>query len=343
MRTTHTHSQRTLTPENLFVGVGSDEAIDALQRCFSTPGRDKILTCPPTYGMYSVTAQVNDVEVVHVPLDPERNFDLQPDLINKRLSTDPNIKQVYICSPGNPTGAVVPKSAIQPILENPTWNGVVIIDEAYIDFSPEGASLAEWVTEWPNLVVMQTLSKAFGLAGIRLGAAFASPQIAQLLNNLKAPYNVSSPTSQLATMAVSTSHRKVMQSNRDHILGQRDRMIRELPSIKGIGRFKGGFDANFLLVEILDRPDGKGKPCNETALKVYEGLAETKGVVVRFRGKEPGCQGCLRITVGTQSEVDRLLGELTGLLRDIYSERRHVENGGALEDIKEKEASSVVA
>lgn len=293
--------------------------------------------------MYSVTAQVNDIEVVEAPLDQEKDFGLQPDLIKEKLSVDSEIKQVYICSPGNPTGAVISKSAIQPILEHPTWNGVVVIDEAYIDFSPDGASLAEWVTEWPNLVVLQTLSKAFGLAGIRLGAAFTSPEIAQLLNNLKAPYNVSSPTSQLATMAVSVSHRKVMQSNREHILRQRQRMIHELPLIKGIGRFKGGFDANFLLVEILDRPDSKGKPCNETAMKLYEGLAEKKGVVVRFRGKDLGCQGCLRITVGTKSEVDRLLKEIKVFLRRIYSEKACDWNGRASEEIKEEEASSIVA
>ena len=293
--------------------------------------------------MYAVTAQVNDVEVVHVPLDSQRDFSLQPDLIRDKLSADPYIKQVYICSPGNPTGKVIPKSAIRPILEHPTWNGVVIVDEAYIDFSPDGSSLAEWVNEWPNLVVMQTLSKAFGLAGIRLGAAFASPQVAQLLNNLKAPYNISSPTSQLAKAAVSSSHRDVMKSNKEQILGQRTRMIQELPLIKGIGRFKGGFDANFLLVEILNGPNPGGNPCNETAMQVYEGLAEQKGVVVRFRGKELGCKGCLRISVGTHSEVGRLLSELKAILRDVHSGKGRESNGDAVEQAKESEANLVVA
>lgn len=157
-----------LTPANLFLGVGSDEAIDALLRCFCRPGKDKILTCPPTYGMYAVSAQVNDVEVIKVALNLESgNFELRPDEINKALAADPDIKLVYICSPGNPTGALVDPVAVQKILSHPTWNGVVIVDEAYVDFAPDGSSLAPWVAEYPNLVVMQTLSKAFGLAGIR--------------------------------------------------------------------------------------------------------------------------------------------------------------------------------
>lgn len=157
-----------LTPANLFLGVGSDEAIDALLRCFCRPGKDKILTCPPTYGMYAVSAQVNDVEVIKVALNLESgNFELRPDEINQALAADPDIKLVYICSPGNPTGALVDPAAVQKILAHPTWNGVVIVDEAYVDFAPDGSSLAPWVVEYPNLVVMQTLSKAFGLAGIR--------------------------------------------------------------------------------------------------------------------------------------------------------------------------------
>lgn len=157
-----------LTPTNLFLGVGSDEAIDAFLRCFCRPGKDKILTCPPTYGMYAVSAQVNDVEVVKVALNLESgNFELRPDAINEVLAADPDIKLVYICSPGNPTGALVDPTAVQKILAHPTWNGVVIVDEAYVDFAPDGSSLAPWVAEYPNLVVMQTLSKAFGLAGIR--------------------------------------------------------------------------------------------------------------------------------------------------------------------------------
>ena len=343
LRNTHHHTPKRIQPENLFVGVGSDEAIDALLRCFCTPGRDKILTCPPTYGMYGVSAQVNDLEVVKVPLDTNNSFKLRPDAINDALSSDPLIKIVYVCSPGNPTANLITKSDLQQVLLHPTWNGVVVLDEAYIDFAPDGSSLAEWVAEWPNLVVMQTLSKAFGLAGIRLGAAFTSPPIARLLNNLKAPYNISSPTSALASAALQPKNLAVMRSNREKILTQRDRMVQELPRILGVGRFLGGADSNFLLVEILDKPrNGGGKPSNETAMAVYERLAETKGVVVRFRGKEVGCLGCLRITVGTEEEVDTLLDKIQLVLADVLDNKDRA-RGSQMESAKEHEANGVIA
>ncbi|PWY84052.1 histidinol-phosphate aminotransferase [Aspergillus eucalypticola CBS 122712] len=329
LRNTHTHTQKDLGPENLFVGVGSDEAIDALLRCFCVPGKDKILTCPPTYGMYGVSAQVNDIEIVKVPLDVDNAFQLQPEKINEALAADSSIKMAYICSPGNPTANLIKKADIQKVLEHPTWNGVVVVDEAYIDFAPEGSSLAEWVTEWPNLVVMQTLSKAFGLAGIRLGVAFTSPPIATLLNSLKAPYNISSPTSAIATAALSPTNMTVMKKYREQIIVQRDRLVQELPKIPGVGRFLGGQEANFLLVEMLDKPASEGgKPSNKTALAAYEAMAEKRGVVVRFRGKELGCEGCLRITVGTEQEVTKFLQELRlvldGILKgaDIQSLRK---------------------
>ncbi|KAJ5359474.1 uncharacterized protein N7496_011887 [Penicillium cataractarum] len=316
LRNTHHHTQKTLRPENMFVGVGSDEAIDALLRCFCVPGKDKILTCPPTYGMYSVSAQVNDIEIVKVPLDVNNGFHLQPDKVNEALSADTSIKLAYICSPGNPTANLIRKEDIQKVLEHPTWNGVVIVDEAYIDFAHEGASLAEWVNDWPNLVVMQTLSKAFGLAGIRLGVAYSSPEIAQLLNSLKAPYNISSPTSALATAALTAPNMAVMREYREKLVAQRDRLLRELPQIPGVGRFLGGQDSNFLLVEMLD---AEGRPSNVTALAAYESMAEKRGVVVRFRGKEYGCEGCLRITVGTEAEVTKFLQELRVVLEGVRS------------------------
>ena len=325
------------------MGVGSDEAIDALLRCFCTPGRDKILTCPPTYGMYAVSAQVNDLEVVKVPLDTSKAFKLRPEAINATLTADPLIKIVYVCSPGNPTANIVSKSDLKQTLEHPTWNGVVVLDEAYIDFAAEGSSLAEWVNEWPNLVVMQTLSKAFGLAGIRLGAAFTSPPIARLLNNFKAPYNISSTTSALACAALQPRNLAVMKKNREKILSQRDRMLEALPQIPGVGRFLGGSESNFLLVEILDKPRNEGgKPSNETAMAVYERLADTKGVVVRFRGKEFGCLGCLRITVGTAEEVDNLLDRMQSVLTEILSNRKRAPYMDT-EDAKQREANDVIA
>ncbi|CAG7976786.1 unnamed protein product [Penicillium salamii] len=316
LRNTHHHTPKTLLPEHMFCGVGSDEAIDALLRCFCVPGKDKILTCPPTYGMYSVSAQVNDIEIVKVPLDASNGFHLQPEKVNAALSADPSIKLAYICSPGNPTANLIRKEDIQKVLEHPTWNGVVVVDEAYIDFAPEGSSLAEWVTEWPNLVVMQTLSKAFGLAGIRLGVAYTSPEIALLLNSLKAPYNISSPTSALASAALTAPNMAVMHGYRTQIIAQRDRLLRELPGIPGVGQFLGGSDANFLLVQMLN---SDGRPCNVTALAAYEAMAEKRGVVVRFRGKELGCEGCLRITVGTEAETTKFLQELRVVLEGLRS------------------------
>jgi histidinol-phosphate aminotransferase len=334
LRNTHAHTAKTLTADNLFVGVGSDEAIDALLRCFCVPGKDRILVCPPTYGMYSVSAQVNDVGLVKVPLLPAPTFAIDTAGIGAALSREPDIKLVYLCSPGNPTGSLLAKEDIRTVLEHPTWNGVVVLDEAYIDFSADNASLAEWVLEWPNLVVMQTLSKAFGMAGIRLGAAFTSPPIARLLNSLKAPYNISSPTSALASYAVSARGLQVMRANKAKIFAQRDRIIRELPRIPGVGRLRGGTESNFLLFEMLD---AQGQPSNVTALAVYEKLATSKGVVVRFRGKEYGCLGCLRITVGTEDEVTRFLASLEQTLaevRDISPPKD--------EESKEKSASNVI-
>ena len=291
--------------------------------------------------MYSVSAQVNDVSVVHVPLDTDNGFTLRPSAINAALAQDPSIKLLYVCSPGNPTGRIVSKSALAEVLSHPTWNGVVVLDEAYIDFSPPGSSLVHWVLEYPNLIVTQTLSKAFGLAGVRLGVAFTSSPIARLLNNIKAPYNISSPTSAIATAALSFENLKTMDEHCAAILAQRKRLLEELPKIPGIGRRRGGIDANFLLFEFLSSPSASGKPSNVVALAVYESLADKRGVVVRFRGKEFGCEGCLRITVGTESEVDRFLKELRGVLEEIY--RTGLDVNGYSEEKREESANNVIA
>lgn len=340
LRNTHAHTSKIITPENLFVGVGSDEAIDALLRCFCVPGHDKILVCPPTYGMYSVSAQVNDIGLVKVPLLPAPEFEIDVPAITEVLSGPDakNIKLIYVCSPGNPTGSLIKKEGLRQLLEHKTWNGVVVLDEAYIDFAPEGSSLAEWVAEWPNLVVLQTLSKAFGLAGIRLGAAFTSPPIARLLNALKAPYNISSPTSAIACQALQKGGVGIMRKNVGSILEQRDRLLKELPKVKGIGRFRGGEASNFLLVEVLSKNKA---PDNVTALKVYEKLAENRGVVVRFRGREHGCFGCLRITVGTDLEVTRFLKEIELVIEEVHAEDVNVDE--TTEAAKEQEANEIVA
>jgi len=290
--------------------------------------------------MYSVSAQVNDVGLVKVPLTAAPEFALDVPAITSTLSADSSIKIIYVCSPGNPTGSLISKSQLQQVLEHPTWNGVVVLDEAYIDFAPEGSSLAEWVTEWENLVVMQTLSKAFGLAGIRLGAAFCAPPVARLLNSLKAPYNISSPTSVIASQGLGKEGLKVMSNNKEKIIAQRDRLLKELPKIKGVGRFRGGTASNFLLVEILDK---SGKPDNVTALAVYERLASQRGVVTRFRGKEHGCLGCLRITVGTEEEITRFLGEIEKVIKEVHDGSSQKPCNGKSEEQKEQKANGIIA
>ncbi|KOS18214.1 Histidinol-phosphate aminotransferase [Escovopsis weberi] len=317
LRNTDVHAAERLTPANLFVGVGSDEAIDALLRCFCVPGRDRILTCPPTYGMYAVSAHVNDVAITKVPLLPAPDFAVDVPAVSAALAADPSIKIAYLCSPGNPTGSLLARADVDRLLAHPTWNGVLVLDEAYVDFADDAASLAQMAAEHPNLVVMQTLSKAFGMAGIRLGAAFTSEPVARLLNSLKAPYNISSPTSALAAASLAPAGLAVMRANRARILAQRDRLIEELPRIPGVGRLRGGVHSNFLLYEMLN---ARGEPDNHVAERVYERLAETRGVVVRFRGREHGCLGCLRITVGTEEEVSRFLAALRTTLEEVRAE-----------------------
>lgn len=291
--------------------------------------------------MYSVSAQTNDVGIIKVPLNTTSNFSLDPEQICSTLSSNPQIKMIYITSPGNPTANLIRKTDLLPLLNHPTWNGLVVLDEAYIDFSPPNSSLAEYVLEFPNLVVLQTLSKAFGLAGIRLGVAFAAPPVARLLNSLKAPYNISNPTSELAQQALSPQGLAVMEGNVRQINSQRQRLLEGMPRIPGVGRFLGGAEANFLLVEMLDSPGGR--PSNEVALAVYERLAESRGVVVRFRGKEVGCLGCLRVTVGTEGEVTRFLRELESVLEEIYAGKggRGIAEGEEVQ--KEREANDVVS
>ncbi|KAF8866173.1 PLP-dependent transferase [Acephala macrosclerotiorum] len=309
LRNDHSCTQKTITADNVYVGAGASEVIDVLIRCFAVPGDDKTLICPPTYEIFSVSAHVNDVGIVEAPLLPAPGFGLDVESISAALSQEPNIKLVFLVSPNNPTGTIIPKEDLAKILEHPTWNGVVVLDKAYIDYSSKTSSRAEWITEWPNLVVVQTLSKAFGTAGIRSGAAFASPPIVQLLNNLSATYNIPGPTSKLACYALSAGL-DVMQRNRAKMEVQRNRLLHELPKLPGVGRLRGGTESNFLLFEILDR---NGKPDNSTARAVCEILAEEGDILVRFRGTHHGCLRCIRITIGIESEITQLL---TGSFED---------------------------
>lgn len=307
-----------------FLGVGSDEVIDLIQRCFARPGQDKVLICPPTYGMYSVSAAVNDLAVVKVPLITEGGqFQVDVPKVQAALAADPSIKMVFLCSPGNPTGTLIPLSDVRKILETPEYRGLVVVDEAYIDFAleeqasgqkhgTEPLSAASLVSEYANLIVSQTLSKAHGLAGVRLGLAFAQPPIIQVMNNTKAPYNISSPAAYLAAQALTEESVSHMRANLRTLIANRDQLVKDLATIPSVGHVLGGNDANFLLVQILDKPGGV--PDNDRAAMAYKCMAEKHGLVVRNRSSELGCKGCLRITIGTAEENAMCIQLLRSLL-----------------------------
>ncbi|KAI0036236.1 pyridoxal phosphate-dependent transferase [Vararia minispora EC-137] len=317
-------------PEYVFLGVGSDECIDLLMRVCVRPGGDeRILTCPPTYGMYAVSAQVNDIGVVKVPLElsgekgeggDEGRFSVRVDEVKKVLAADPSIKIVFFCSPGNPTGTLISLNAIRSILEFELFKGIVMVDEAYIDFSPPGSSAADLVKEYPNLCVSQTLSKSYGLAAIRrvliLGILLAQPPLIQVLSNTKAPYNISTPTAYLASRALSEPSTVKWQENVKELLAQRTVLLQSIEALVplGVGGAIGAQHANFLMIPILAK-DGSGAPDSTRAHLVYKTLAEEEGVVVRYRGSEPGCPGCLRITVGTADENKIVLEKLKKVLQ----------------------------
>jgi len=278
---------KAIAPEQIFLGNGSDECIDLLYRCFCTPGRDNVVICPPTYGMYEVSANINDVEVRRAPLLD----DFQLDLVHMESLVDAHTKLIWICSPNNPTGNSIHRGDIESVLNN--FNGLVIIDEAYINFSRHKSFIQD-LEDYPNLVVMQTFSKAWGLAGLRLGMAFASLNIIDIFNRVKPPYNINQATQEIALNALEE-------------VGQVNDMIKELVqmrvALKAIIE-KIPFvekvhpsDANFLLVKMQD------------ARKVYLYLLE-QGIVVRDRSNVKLCDNCLRITIGTERENTQLVEAL---------------------------------
>lgn len=275
-----------LDTSQIFLGNGSDEVIDLLYRIFCEPGQDKAMIFPPTYGMYKVSAGINAVEVVEVPLTETFQFDLP----SARATTQSeDMKLAFICSPNNPTGNSMDANAVEAFIRS--FNGICVIDEAYIDFSSKPSWLQR-LDEFPNLVVIQTFSKAWGLAAARLGVAYASEEIISLLNKVKPPYNVSRPN-QEAALSVLTDVEKVKENVR-LILAQRDWLIKELQDISLVKRLYLS-DANFLLVEVDD------------ANVLYEYLIE-KNLIVRNR--HGLVHNCLRITVGTEEENIQLVTAL---------------------------------
>ena len=276
--------------ENTFLGNGSDEAIDLLFRAFCNPGKDNVIILPPTYGMYEVSANINDIEIRKVNLLP--NFQLDLEKIAEAI--DENTKLIFICSPNNPTGNSIHRSDIETILAN--FKGLVVIDEAYINFAKQKTFIQE-LTEYTNLVVLQTFSKAWGLAALRLGMAFSSVPVIDILNKVKPPYNINQATQDLALAALAN----VQQVNEwiKTTVTERDRLSAAFEKIAIVKKVYPS-DANFILVEVTD------------ALKIYN-LLVNNGVIVRDRSKVTLCEGCLRITIGTVEENNQLLTILTQL------------------------------
>jgi histidinol-phosphate aminotransferase len=272
---------------NIFLGNGSDEAIDILFRSFCNPGVDNVILVPPTYGMYEVSANINDIQTKKVSLTE----DFQLNLEGIAEAIDKNTKLIFICSPNNPTGNSINRDDIETLLNN--FDGIVVVDEAYINFSRQKTFIQE-LTEYSNLVVLQTLSKAWGLAGLRVGMAFASEEIIEVMNKVKPPYNINESSQQLALKALAN----VDQVNGwiKEILLQRDKLVLNIKELDFVLDIYPS-DANFILVKTTD-PKG-----------IYNFLVQ-KGIIVRDRSKIDLCEGSLRITVGTPNENDKLIETL---------------------------------
>ena len=272
-------AQKGIMEENILLGNGSDEVLDLLFRAFCEPKQDNIITLPPTYGMYKVLSGINLVENREVLLTTA----FQPNIAEITKEIDEHTKLLFICSPNNPTGNSFSTAIIEELLNS--FNGLVVIDEAYIDFSSE-ESWTSKLADYPNLIVTQTLSKAYGMAGIRLGICLASPEIIAVINKIKPPYNVNQLTQDKAIERV--SDQKAVQTEVASILAEREKLIETLKTISFVSTIYPT-DANFILAKVDD------------ATLRYTQLLE-KGIVVRNRTTQPLCENTLRFTVGTSEE-----------------------------------------
>ncbi|WP_242119081.1 histidinol-phosphate transaminase [Aestuariivivens sediminicola] len=279
-----------LSEDHILLGNGSDEVLDLILRVFCEPYQDNIITLPPTYGMYSVLANINAVEIKEVQLSE----DFQPKVEEILNRADAKSKLLFLCSPNNPSGNSFSQESIEALLKK--FPGIIVIDEAYIDFT-EHTSWIDRLQEYPNLIVTQTLSKAYGMAGIRLGICYASPTIISVLTRIKPPYNVNELTQKRAIEQLQNI--SVMQGQVQYILKERDALIKGLKKISFVSKVYPT-DANFVLVKVDD------------ATKRYNQLIE-KGIVVRNRTTQPGCKNCLRLTVGISAENKALLEALNDL------------------------------
>jgi len=274
--------------ENMLLGNGSDECIDLLIRVFCEPKKDNIIICPPTYGMYEVCANINDVSIKEVPLLPK--FQLNLDALEQNI--DAHTKLIFLCSPNNPTGNSLEREDIELLLNN--FEGLVVLDEAYINYSRQRSFINE-LKDYPNLVVLQTFSKAWGLAALRLGMTFASKEIINLLNKIKPPYNISGASQELALKALENLDKVNIMIK--ETVAERENLVKELIQLPVVKKVYPS-DANFVLTKVTD------------ANAIYNYLKQ-KGIIVRNRTNVILCEGCLRITVGTPSENTSLLIELS--------------------------------
>lgn len=276
--------------KNILLGNGSDEVLDLIFRAFCEPYQDNIITLPPTYGMYSVLADINAVNQKSIQL----NEKFQPKVDEILNVADANSKILFLCSPNNPSGNSFEAFLIEKLVRE--FKGLVVIDEAYIDFSNEESWLQR-LKEFPNLIVTQTLSKAYGMAGIRLGVCYASEDIISVLNRIKPPYNINKLTQQRAIEQLSL--KDLTKNQIKDILNERESLVENLNSVSFVSKIYPT-DANFVLVKVDD------------ATKRYNQLIE-KGIVIRNRTSQPGCENCLRFTVGTQDENAKLIDILNNL------------------------------
>ncbi|MEO9514022.1 MAG: histidinol-phosphate transaminase [Flavobacteriaceae bacterium] len=282
--------QKQVPEQNILLGNGSDEVLDLIFRAFCEPNQDNIITLPPTYGMYKVLAGINAIENREVLL----TSDFEPDVLRVLKQVDENSKIIFICSPNNPTGNAFQKKNVTELLEN--FNGLVVIDEAYIDFS-ENQSWISALESYPNLIITQTFSKAYGMAGIRLGICYASTEIIAILNKIKPPYNVNQLTQYQALKRVLDD--TLVQEEVAQILKERETLVNALKEVTFIKKIHSS-DANFVLVKVDD------------ANKRYQQLLDAN-VVVRNRSNQPLCENTLRFTVGTPDENKKLIAILKEL------------------------------
>lgn len=280
--------QRNVKTNQILLGNGSDEVLDLLFRAFCEPKIDNVITLPPTYGMYGVLANINAVENKEVLLSE----DFQPQIEKIMEAIDENTKIIFLCSPNNPTGNSFSDDSVAYLLQN--FKGLVVIDEAYIDFSKKESWINE-LDEYPNLVITQTLSKAYGLAGIRLGICYASETIISVLNKIKPPYNVNELTQKRAIERLGDTEK--IKSEINSIITQREELLKVLLDVKFVEKIYPT-EANFILVKVDD------------ANKRYNELI-TKGIVIRNRTTQPLCDNCLRLTVGTEVENKKLMEVIT--------------------------------